>query len=92
MLKTWSLFFDKQKKDTSTNDSLQRSKAIADITRLINSHTTNPEDIIEFEVRPDRVASVLSVIDQPPLSERYMIVQSPDVLTLFQAKTIQVEV
>lgn len=92
MLKTWKVFLNKNKRDTSSNDNLVINKTKADLTRLIESQLTNASDILEFEVNPNKVASVLEVIDKPPLSDRFIIVQSPDVLTIFQAKMVQLGV
>lgn len=93
MLDSIKILQKKYTKDNSSSERLQRNKTRADLEKMLEEQLVDPSDTYEFQVtRASMLNDVIAVIDEPPLSDKYLIVQSSETMSIFIAKTKEVNV
>lgn len=77
-------------KNKHNSNRLERNKARATIEDMCDNYLKSPDDVLTFEVLPNALDSVLSVIEIPPLSTKYDIMQMDE--TLFQISLKEIDI
>lgn len=77
-------------KNKHNSNRLEKNKARAKIESMCDEYLTEPDDVLTFEVLPNAIDSVLSVIEVPPLSIKYDIIQIEE--TLFQISLKEIDI
>lgn len=78
------------KKDNSSSERLERNRVRATIESMCESRLTDSSDILTFEALPNAINDVISVLEEPVLSEKYEFVQVSE--TLFKIKLRELDI
>jgi hypothetical protein len=69
---------------------LDRNRARATIEEICKEHLRDSGDVLIFEALPAVLDSVVSVIEEPPLSTKYDIMQIDE--TIFQVSLKEIDI
>lgn len=91
-LEVFKLIQKKYTKDNSSSERLQRNKVRASLEQMLSEQLTGSDDVLEFEVtKQNMLNDIIAVIDEAPLVDKYVIMQSPDTITIFTAREKEIE-
>lgn len=91
-MEVFQLLKEKYKKDTSGNAKIMENQVRSSIEDLLHQHLQFDTDVLRFEVSPIAIDAVIAVIDNPPLTIKYDIVQVAPYLFDARLKTLDLEV
>lgn len=92
MLETVKILKGRFFKDNTSSLRIQRNRVRSSIELMLGEQLTHSGDCLTFEVRPQELNDAIAVIDKPPLSDKYYIVQSAESVSLFTATLKEVSV
>lgn len=83
---------EKLKKDNTSSLRLEKNRTRVSIDNMLQEQLTEYGDVFIFEATPQALDSTIAVIDIPPLSLKYEIVQVEGEISLFEARLKKIAV